>query len=277
MALDHGLPSDSSVIDFADALDNSAYRTRHVPTSYVLPPTSDSSSSISSMQPRRHPGLGGTESISSFSTSNTGQELYPLNTAPFAQSTSTIATTMSTNTLQNQQSFSEARRAMQMGRLRDEPSQSSLRLSRASSQSAGSSITPAPPPNAPLPVPPALLTPNGSSPVSNPPSRSVSRQPSRNVIPARQQSQQADTPESNSTPAHKFVTTPRLHGYNGEEISPALMHWTKLGTHGQTPTHGFRAHSVTLVEQTVWIFGGQDYSGCWDDVWCLDLGAWAFH
>jgi hypothetical protein len=91
----------------------------------------------------------------------------------------------------------------------------------------------------------------------------VSRQPSRAALSGREREQK---------PISKFRATPRLYHYDGPVVSPATMHWSKGSTHGNMPARGFRAHTVTLVEQTAWIFGGQDETKCWDDVWCLDLG-----
>lgn len=33
-----------------------------------------------------------------------------------------------------------------------------------------------------------------------------------------------------------------------------------------------RAHSVTMVDHTAWLFGGCDDKGCWKDVWCFNTG-----
>jgi hypothetical protein len=41
---------------------------------------------------------------------------------------------------------------------------------------------------------------------------------------------------------------------------------------GVLPTHGFRAHTVTLVDNVAWIFGGCDDKGCFKDIWCFNIG-----
>ncbi|KAF7791577.1 hypothetical protein EIP86_002593 [Pleurotus ostreatoroseus] len=67
-------------------------------------------------------------------------------------------------------------------------------------------------------------------------------------------------------------TTPQLP--SGKEVEPApptLMHWSRAPVYGLLPTHGLRAHSVTLVENVAWIFGGCDEKGCWADVWTFHI------
>ncbi|KAI0337683.1 galactose oxidase [Trametopsis cervina] len=48
------------------------------------------------------------------------------------------------------------------------------------------------------------------------------------------------------------------------------MYWSKAPVYGTLPSHGLRAHSVTLVDGIAWIFGGCDDKGCWKDVWCFN-------
>jgi Rab9 effector protein with kelch motifs len=51
------------------------------------------------------------------------------------------------------------------------------------------------------------------------------------------------------------------------------MYWSKAPVWGMLPTHGFRAHTVTLADNVVWIFGGCDDRGCFKDMWCFNIGA----
>lgn len=38
-----------------------------------------------------------------------------------------------------------------------------------------------------------------------------------------------------------------------------------------------RAHTVTLVDNIAWLFGGCDEKGCARDVWCCDVGEYIYH
>jgi hypothetical protein len=50
------------------------------------------------------------------------------------------------------------------------------------------------------------------------------------------------------------------------------MHWSRAPVSGLLPTRHLRAHSMTLVDSTIWIFGGTDDSDSRDDVYTLDTG-----
>lgn len=43
--------------------------------------------------------------------------------------------------------------------------------------------------------------------------------------------------------------------------------------YGAIPNRTMRAHSVTVVDNVVWLFGGCDERESWKDVYCLDVGA----
>ncbi|KAH9958732.1 galactose oxidase [Russula dissimulans] len=49
------------------------------------------------------------------------------------------------------------------------------------------------------------------------------------------------------------------------------MYWSKAPVWGTLPTHGFRAHTVTLADNVAWIFGGCDERGCFKDMWCFNI------
>ncbi|KAI0031469.1 hypothetical protein K488DRAFT_10658, partial [Vararia minispora EC-137] len=75
----------------------------------------------------------------------------------------------------------------------------------------------------------------------------------------------------------KSAETPRVrntpHLPNVKDVPPApasLMYWSKAPVWGTLPTHAMRAHSVTLVDNIAWMFGGCDDRGCWKDVWCFN-------
>ena len=70
----------------------------------------------------------------------------------------------------------------------------------------------------------------------------------------------------------KLRYTPHLPQYDAEKVSAAMMHWSKAPVHGLLPTRGMRAHTVTMVDHTAWIFGGCDERACYNDVWCFDIG-----
>lgn len=69
--------------------------------------------------------------------------------------------------------------------------------------------------------------------------------------------------------------TPHLHNTNAEPVSPSLMYWSRAPVHGMLPTRNMRAHSVNLIGDVVWLFGGCDDKGCWRDIWCFDVGGCA--
>jgi hypothetical protein len=72
----------------------------------------------------------------------------------------------------------------------------------------------------------------------------------------------------------KFVETPQLSPLRSAELVPAtIMHWSKAPVYGYLPAHNVRAHSVTLVEQTAWLFGGCDERECWGNMYAFDIGS----
>jgi Rab9 effector protein with kelch motifs len=79
---------------------------------------------------------------------------------------------------------------------------------------------------------------------------------------------------SNDNPAKPRVRIlPRLPHSKDVELAPTTcMYWSKAPAYGQMPTRGMRAHSATLVDHVVWLFGGCDEKGCWKDVYCFDTG-----
>lgn len=73
----------------------------------------------------------------------------------------------------------------------------------------------------------------------------------------------------------KIRITPHLPtGLPMEMAPPTLMYWSRAPVYGHLPTRSMRAHSVTLVDNTAWLFGGCDERGCARDVWCCDVGEW---
>lgn len=54
------------------------------------------------------------------------------------------------------------------------------------------------------------------------------------------------------------------------------MYWSKASIHGSKLIKPLRAHTSTLVNDAIWIFGGTDLLGCFKDVWKLDLETLSF-
>lgn len=71
----------------------------------------------------------------------------------------------------------------------------------------------------------------------------------------------------------KIRTVPHLPHGPAEPAPPTLMYWSRAPVYGHLPSRSMRAHTVTLVENTAWLFGGCDDKGCAKDVWIFDVGA----
>jgi len=70
----------------------------------------------------------------------------------------------------------------------------------------------------------------------------------------------------------KIRTIPHLPHGPAEPAPPTLMYWSRAPVYGHLPSRSMRAHTVTLVETTAWLFGGCDDKGCAKDVWTFDVG-----
>ncbi|KAG8828900.1 hypothetical protein FRC17_007397 [Serendipita sp. 399] len=77
--------------------------------------------------------------------------------------------------------------------------------------------------------------------------------------------------EGDSSRRPKIRTTPHLPHGSAEPAPPTLMYWSRAPVYGQLPTRSIRAHTVTLVDNLAWLFGGCDERGCSKDVWCCDV------
>lgn len=78
-----------------------------------------------------------------------------------------------------------------------------------------------------------------------------------------------------SAPPVRIRTTPHLpHMKDVPDAPPTLMHWSRAPVHGMLPMRNARAHTVTLVDNVAWLFGGCDEKGCWQDVYTFDTGEW---
>ncbi|KAH9915345.1 uncharacterized protein B0H18DRAFT_1018353 [Fomitopsis serialis] len=72
-------------------------------------------------------------------------------------------------------------------------------------------------------------------------------------------------------PVPRIRNTPHLPHAKDVEFAPAtLMYWSRAPVYGFLPQHGVRAHSVTLVDNVAWLFGGCDEKGCWRDIYLFN-------
>lgn len=69
---------------------------------------------------------------------------------------------------------------------------------------------------------------------------------------------------------------PLLPNAKVEPSPAACMYLSKASIHGPKLIRPLRAHSATLVNDSIWIFGGTDLIGCFKDVWKLDLETLSF-
>lgn len=82
---------------------------------------------------------------------------------------------------------------------------------------------------------------------------------------------------SSSSVAQKFRSSPRLpHDKDAQPASSTIMYWSRAPVWGTIPTRTMRAHTVTLVDTTAWLFGGCDDKDSSKDVYCFDTGARIF-
>lgn len=300
--------SNSSLLDFADALDTSSYDRRLIPKAHQEYDSHTHSSS------RNGNGNGNGRSYPpSSSTTSLPQSLSSSRTLAFENNHSTTTTLsafdssgpgpdVTTASMLRQPSFSDARRAMLQGRqLQREPSSSTFIDSPSSSSnqnrlsnnsgSTGSGSLGAPSPKPPassinpapssstntsgaalrgsrsqhslLPVPPI---PNANEDASGPSSQAPSRQPSRSNL---NKDRDPEKP--------RLRTTPHLHNFQSDSSTnnATAMHWSRAPVYGAMPGRGLKSHSTVVVEETgtAWVFGGTDDTRCFNDVYCLDLGA----
>ncbi|KAL6630839.1 galactose oxidase [Neocallimastix californiae] len=64
------------------------------------------------------------------------------------------------------------------------------------------------------------------------------------------------------------------------QIPPtSLMHWTKIKTVGKNKPKALRGHSMTLVDEKIFIFGGSDTETCYNDLYIFDTETywWTLH
>ena len=74
-------------------------------------------------------------------------------------------------------------------------------------------------------------------------------------------------------PVPKFRANPHLP--HDKKVAPApatVMYWSRAPVWGTIPMRTMRAHTVTLVDTTAWIFGGCDDKDSSKDIYCFDTG-----
>jgi hypothetical protein len=50
------------------------------------------------------------------------------------------------------------------------------------------------------------------------------------------------------------------------------MNWWKVETTGDIPVHGMRSHTSTLVGNKLFVFGGKNNNGSYNQLYIFDLG-----
>ena len=74
-------------------------------------------------------------------------------------------------------------------------------------------------------------------------------------------------------PVPKFRANPRLpHEKDVESVPSTVMYWSRAPVWGTVPMRTMRAHTVTLVDNTIWLFGGCDDKENARDIYCFDIG-----
>ncbi|TFK29105.1 galactose oxidase [Coprinopsis marcescibilis] len=69
----------------------------------------------------------------------------------------------------------------------------------------------------------------------------------------------------------RYRSTPRLPQDKDVPAAPATgMYWSKAPAWGHLPGRTLRAHTVTLVDNVAWIFGGSDDRDTSKDIYCFD-------
>lgn len=78
---------------------------------------------------------------------------------------------------------------------------------------------------------------------------------------------------SQINPVPKFRANPRLpHEKDVESVPSTVMYWSRAPVWGTVPMRTMRAHTVTLVDTTIWLFGGCDDKENARDIYCFDIG-----
>ncbi|KAJ7468667.1 hypothetical protein FB451DRAFT_1136843 [Mycena latifolia] len=69
----------------------------------------------------------------------------------------------------------------------------------------------------------------------------------------------------------KVRSSPKLpHDTEVDAAPSTILYWSKAPVFGIIPTRTMRAHTVTMVDTTAWLFGGCDDKECSRDIFCFD-------
>lgn len=98
--------------------------------------------------------------------------------------------------------------------------------------------------------------------------------PSPSMAALRSQSERHATGDASSNRTSRVASirpTPQLpSASNQPQAPPPTMYWSRASVHGSVPRRGFRAHTASLADEIVWIFGGCDIKSCFRELWCFD-------
>ena len=76
-----------------------------------------------------------------------------------------------------------------------------------------------------------------------------------------------------SAPVQRYQANPQLpHDKDVEPAPSTVMYWSRAPVWGTIPMRTMRAHTVTLVDTTAWLFGGCDDKDGSKDIYCFDTG-----
>ncbi|KAJ7737879.1 galactose oxidase [Mycena maculata] len=81
--------------------------------------------------------------------------------------------------------------------------------------------------------------------------------------------------KSSRTPGtlQRVRSSPKLpHDTEIDAAPSTVLYWSKAPVFGIIPTRTMRAHTVTIVDTTAWLFGGCDDKECSRDIFCFDTG-----
>ncbi len=83
-----------------------------------------------------------------------------------------------------------------------------------------------------------------------------------------------DSRPSRTAALPRTRSTPRLpHEKDADDAPSAVMYWSRAPVYGTIPQRSMRGHTVTLLDNTAWVFGGCDDKDTARDIYCFDVGS----
>jgi hypothetical protein len=82
------------------------------------------------------------------------------------------------------------------------------------------------------------------------------------------------TPISSNSNNGRRSLKKKLPDLPSADVAPSSalsLYWYKTPVFGRCPNRAFRAHSATVMDSSLWLFGGCSETHCWRDVFKLDL------